>query len=317
MKARLLTLAAALALLPHSASGNDSSAQLAAGGLVLTHSDAIEMRSEDLSISRSAVVVRYTFINTSAKDVTSRVAFPLPPMGGPDFFQSDVSIPVNKANNFMGFTTRIDGKPVPMEIEQKVTVEGIDRTAWLRAHGIPLAPQTDAAGTALGKLSATQHAEAEKIGLFGSDGGPGWTLHTTYHWMQRFPAGVPVVVEHRYTPSVGGTVQTMLGEEKDPETTKRYCVEPSLLASLRRIRDGGKVVYSENWLDYVLVTGGNWKKPIGQFRLTIDKEKPGDLVSLCAQGLRKTGPTTFEMTRTNWRPEHDLSILFLVRQDIQ
>ncbi|WP_343612262.1 DUF4424 domain-containing protein [Novosphingobium sp.] len=317
MKACLLPIATALALLPQSASSNDSSAQLAAGGLVLTHSDAIEMRSEDLRISRSAVVVRYTFINTSAKDVTSRVAFPLPPMGGPDFFQSDVSIPVNKANNFLGFTTIIDGRPVPMEIEQKATTEGIDRTAWLRANGIPLAPQTDAAQAALGKLSAPKHAEAEKMGLFGSDGGPGWTLQTTYHWVQRFPAGVPVVVEHRYTPSVGSTVQTMLGEDKDPETTKRYCVEPSLLASLRRIHDGGKVVFSEDWLDYILVTGGNWKKPIGQFRLTIDKEKPKDLVSLCAEGLRKTGPTTFEMTRTNWRPEHDLSILFLVHHDIE
>jgi hypothetical protein len=182
-------------------------------------------------------------------------------MGGPDFFQSDVSIPVSKANNFLGFTTSIDGKPVPMEIEQKATTEGIDRTAWLRANGIPLAPQTDAAQAALGKLSAPKHAEAEKMGLFGSDGGPGWTLQTTYHWVQRFPAGVPVVVEHRYTPSVGSTVQTMLGEDKDPETTKRYCVEPSLLASLRRIHDGGKVVFRKTGSITFWSPGATGKSP--------------------------------------------------------
>eukprot|EP01035_Chromulina_nebulosa_P002425 gene2425-3273_t len=46
---------------------NDSTAELAAGGLVLTKTDAIEMRSEDLFISAEAVRVRYVFINTSGK----------------------------------------------------------------------------------------------------------------------------------------------------------------------------------------------------------------------------------------------------------
>ncbi|WP_169805647.1 DUF4424 domain-containing protein [Novosphingobium rosa] len=316
MKAHPLLIAASLlAGLPGIAFANDTSAQLAAGGLVLTRSDAIEMRSEDLRISRSEVVVRYTFLNTSGKDVTSRVAFPLPPIGGPDFFQSDVSIPISDSDNFLGFTTKIDGKPVAMEMEQKAVAGGVDRTAWLRAHGIPLTPQSDGATAALGKLSQAKLAEAGRLKLIASDDGPGWELHTTYHWVQRFPAGVPVVVEHRYKPSVGGTTGTMLGQEKDPETEKRYCVEPSLLAGLRRSVKTGHVVYTENWIDYVLVTGGNWKAPIGQFKLTVDKEQPGDLVSFCADGVRKVSPTRFEVTHTNWRPTRDLSILFLVRNE--
>jgi hypothetical protein len=312
---KLLIATALLAALPAAASANDTSAQLAAGGLVLTRSDAIEMRSEDLRISRSEVVVRYTFLNTSGKDVTSRVAFPLPAIGGPDFFQSDVSIPVSEANNFLGFTTKVDGRPVAMEMEQKAFAGAVDRTAWLRAHGIALAPQTDAATGALANLPKAQHAEAERLQLVGSDGGPGWELRTTYHWVQHFPAGVPVVVEHRYKPSVGGTAGTLLGEEKDPETEKRYCVEPSLLAGLRRSQKTGRFGYTENWIDYILVTGGNWKAPIGQFKLTVDKEQPGDLVSFCAEGVRKISPTCFEVTHTNWRPQRNLSILFLTRHD--
>ncbi|WP_206238538.1 DUF4424 domain-containing protein [Novosphingobium terrae] len=316
MKAHALLIAATLlAGLPGVASANDSSAQLAAGGLVLTRSDAIEMRSEDLRISRSEVVVRYTFLNTSGKDVTSRVAFPLPPIGGPYFFESDVSIPVSDSDNFLGFTTRVDGKPVTMEMEQKAMTGTVDRTAWLRSNGIPLTPESEVAGGALDRLSAARHAEAVRLKLIEENGDPSWSLHTTYHWVQRFPAGVPVVVEHRYKPSVGGTVMTMLGEEKDPETEKRYCVEPSLLAGLRRTAKAGRVVYSENWLDYILVTGGNWKAPIGQFKLTVDKEQPGDLVSFCGDGVRKISPTRFEVTHTNWRPTQNLSILFLVRNE--
>ena len=61
----------------------------------------------------------------------------------------------------------------------------------------------------------------------------------------------------------------------------------------------------------MLVTGGNWKKPIGDFRLVVDKGDPKTLVSFCGDGVKKTGPTRFEMRKTNWRPERDLSILFL------
>src|SRR4051812_9130632 len=134
----LLAALACLAAAP--ALANDTTAELAAGGLVLTKSDSIEMRSEDLFISQEAVRVRYVFANTSAKDVTVRVAFPMPDIGGPGFFQSDVAIPINTPANILGFTTKVDGKPVAAQGEQKaIASDGVDRTAWLVANHVPLA----------------------------------------------------------------------------------------------------------------------------------------------------------------------------------
>jgi len=306
-------LAALSSCLSGMAIANDSSAQLAAGGLVLTRSDTIEMQTEDLEISRSAVKVRYTFLNTSGKDVVSRVAFPLPPVGGREMFEMDVSIPVDSPDNFLGFTTRVDGRPVAMDMEQKAMVGTADHAAWLHAHGIPLAPHLGPAQEALERLTPADNAEAQRLGLIDEDGYPAWKLETTYHWLQRFPAGVPVVVEHRYQPSVGGTVATLLGREPEAETVRAYCVDAALLTAMNRAaaRD---IHYSEGWIDYILVTGGNWKKPIGKFRLVVDKERPQDFVSFCGDGVRKIAPTRFEMTKTNWRPEKDLSILFLERR---
>ncbi len=311
-----IAILAAMALascLSEAALANDSSAQLAAGGLVLTKSDSIEMQTEDLEISRSAVKVRYTFVNTAKQDVVSRVAFPLPPVGGRAFFEMDIAIPLDSPDNFLGFETRVDGKPVKMEIEQKAMLGTADRTAWLRANAIPLAPHLGPAQEAMDRLAPARRAEAERLGLLDEDGYPAWSLETTYHWLQRFPAGVPLVVEHRYRPSVGGTVATMLGSDADPETVRTYCVDAALLSALRRA-EAKNVVYSEGWLDYILVTGGNWKKPIGRFRLVVDKERPEDFVSFCAEGLRKIGPTRFEMTKSDWRPDRNLSILFLERR---
>jgi len=318
--ALLASLVALLAAAP--ALANDSTAELAAGGLVLTKSDTIVMRSEDLYISEQAVRVRYVFANTSAKDVTVRVAFPMPDIGGPGFFQSDVAIPVDDPANILGFATKVDGKPVKAQVEQKAMVGGVDRTAWLLANHIPLAVHQDAATQAMDALPQARRDEAVKLGLYDPEGeGPLWVLKTTYHWLQTFPAGRPITVEHAYTPSVGATVATSIGTAYGAETVAKYCVDKALVGAVRQAARKGHAdegsAFIEKWIGYVLVTGGNWKAPIGDFRLVVDKGSPRNLVSFCATGVKKIGPTQFEIRRTNWRPDKDLAILLLVPREAQ
>src|ERR1700754_4711766 len=57
---------------------NDSTAELATGGLVLTKTADIEMRSEDLFISPEEIRVTYHFFNRAPDDRTVTVAFPMP-----------------------------------------------------------------------------------------------------------------------------------------------------------------------------------------------------------------------------------------------
>ena len=64
---------------------------------------------------------------------------------------------------------------------------------------------------------------------------------------------------------------------------------------------------------YVLTTGSNWRAPIGDFRLVVDKGRVENLVSFCGSGLRRISPTQFEMRRRNWRPDRDLAILIVQR----
>ncbi len=309
--AGLLLAAAAPAL------ANDTTAQLAAGGLELTRTDAIEMRSEDLFISRKAVRVRYVFANTSGRDVTVRVAFPMPVLEGEVLNYQDVSVPQPDSDNFLGFATEVDGKRVQAELEQRAFAGGREQTAWLRAHHVPIAPHLAATEAAIARLTPAERAEGQRLKLLSEDDAPIWSMRATYHWMQTFPAGRPITVEHRYTPSVGGTVATGLGTPYGAETVQRYCADASLIAAVRRARQTREEPFTEQWVDYVLTTGANWKKPIGSFRLVIDKENPRDLVSFCGDGVRKLDATRFEMRKANWRPTRDLAILFLVPTDAQ
>jgi hypothetical protein len=59
----------------------------------------------------------------------------------------------------------------------------------------------------------------------------------------------------------------------------------------------------------VLRTANSWAGPIGKFRLTLDKGAAENVISLCADGLKKTGPTTFVMEKANFTPTSDLEIL--------
>src|SRR5690606_19005242 len=98
---------------------NDSTAELAAGGLVYVLNENIEMQSEDLAISMEEVRVRYTFENHADHDITTLVAFPMPDIQGSIDFM--VSIPVDDPVNFLGFKTQVDGKPVEPMVQQRAS----------------------------------------------------------------------------------------------------------------------------------------------------------------------------------------------------
>lgn len=331
-KPRLLLAALAIAAVALPALANDSSAELAAGGLVLTKDANIEMRSEDLYISPKAVRVTYRFRNTSAAPVTTLVAFPMPDIDieGVDDI---ISIPTEDPENILGFSTKVDGKKVAAKVEQRAISlkDGSDQTALLKSLGVPLAPHLEKTREAVDHLPPAAQKKLIDLDLAvvdEFDAGKGWEKHvaprwklkTTYYWSQTFPAGRDVVVEHRYTPSVGATAGTSVGTEYfDAEEraryVSRYCIDAGFLKAATKAVGADEHVspYFEKRIDYILKTGGNWKKPIGSFRMVIDKEHASSLVSFCATGVKKIGPTQFEVRKTNWRPDRDLSILLLVR----
>ena len=331
MKARLAAATALALIWVQSAGANDSTAGLAAGGLVLTKSADIEMQSEDLSISDKQVKVRYSFLNTSSKDLTVTVAFPLPDIDA-NGYDDNMDVPVDSATNFLGFVTLVDGQPVKMQVEQKALVDGVDRTAVLLKYHVPLAPEIEATGNAVNALPAAAQAELTKDGLISLDSfddGTGhgvqshatahWTVKTTFYWTQTFPAGRPLTVEHSYIPSVGSFVSTNLVDANgaaDPNSAERktYCVDDDLLTTVAAgFKDRpNDLPYHDEYIDYVLVTGANWKLPIGDFRMTIDKGAAANLVSFCGTGVVKTGPTTFQVHYTNFTPKADVKVLILV-----
>jgi hypothetical protein len=323
---RIGPLAFAASLFAVPASANDSSAALAAGGLVFVTTEDVRMRAEDLIISLDEVRVRYEFENVSDHDVTTLVAFPMPDLKGDSDY--NVSIPVEDGENFLAFETTVDGKPVATKIEQRVTALGVDQTARLRALGVPLAPQIQETRAALDRLPEAEWGTLIGLGMADTeeyDAGKGWERHlaprwllsTTFYWEQTFPAGKNTIVEHRYKPGVGQTAGVsfsdpgMREEEWFKSYLTRYCIDDDFLAAFDRVEQQKPNTYFENRIDYILHTAANWAGSIQNFRLVIDKGGPENLVSFCGEDVKKIGPSTFEMVKTDFYPEGDLAILIL------
>ena len=313
------------------ATANDTTAELKTGGLVFVQTDAISMVEEKLYISPSEVRVDYRFRNNTDTDVEALVAFPVPDI---ESGYEMVALDPNAGDNFLGFETSQDGRPIAAELQQQATVHEVDLSAELKAEDIPLMPGAEATAVALSGLDAQAIERFKGLGLIGveqwDDGSgmkdhivPLWTLKSVYWWKTIYPANSEVSVSHRYATSVGGTVDvTYLDENGEPrgerftEYQKRYCIDDAMVRIAQKTRkaqmETGTQLYVENWISYILMTGNNWAGPIGSFTLTVDKGDTRNVVSFCGAGVTKTGPPTFEMKKTDFYPDRDLDILLLV-----
>jgi hypothetical protein len=327
MKHLLLATAACAALaLCAPARADDSSAMLGAGGIVLTKSADIRMATEDLYISPKAVRVRYTFTNDSGKDIDTIVAFPLPDVDNYELAESPIGTTSGGTPNFVGFKLTVDGKPVTATPEERAVYKGQDVTAQVVAAGAPVDVVIGGGYDRLQKLSAAHHEALVKAGLLEGAGGEDpvhakWTAQTKFWWKMHFPAGKTVTVEHSYTPVTG---QAFFGDFDFSDKAQnaynaRFCIDAptraaitARLAALKKKTGGESGLLNAYSTDFVIVTANNWKGPIGKFHLTVDKLKADNILSLCwGADLRKTGPTTFEATRTDFAPKQDIQILVL------
>jgi hypothetical protein len=338
------TLCAALcfALLAAPVAANDGFGGFSATGLTFGQTDAVAMEEEDLFIGIDRIAVDYVFRNTTSADVTGEVIFPLPPVHVGFVIESQWNLPEDPdRENLVNFTAMVDGQPVTVSIDRIAVIEpeltewlpsaeqydtpGRDVTADLARLGLPLSLNGEKVMAALKALTLEQKVEAETLGLaqffdIGTDSEfayPNWSVIVRYHWTQTFPAGQALKVSHSYeNRSPGG----IFGWAHPPEeymqpVAELYCIDEGTSRGLAKALaqpplDGEVYSMGLSWnIAYVLRTANSWAGPIGRFKLTIDKGDPGNIVSLCAEGIRKTGPTTFVMEKTDYVPDRDLHIL--------
>ena len=323
------------------AHANDGFGGIAATGLHFAQTDAIAMETEDLFISPDRIRVTYTFRNLTDRDVTGEVIFPLPPISLQALMTSDFNIHEGDRENLVNFTATVNGQPVPVTIDRIAVIEppwdetrplsaqydtpGTDVTAAIRAANLPMTIDIKSLTDALFVKTPAERAKLTAAGLAEYyDGDPAqgmpaevwplWSIVLRHHWTQTFPAGQTLTISHEYENRPPGGLffwQHPPTEDWSTEFATRYCIDDSTsrgIAKRLAPSDGMGTAY---YLSYVLRTANSWAGPIGDFRLTLDKGAAENIISLCADGVEKTGPTTFEIRKTDFTPDRDLEILIV------
>jgi hypothetical protein len=324
---RSALLAGACLLFASQTLADDSSAALGAGGVVLTQATDIRMAKEDLYVSPDKVRIHFEFANDSGHDISTVVAFPLPDIDASRFYVEPLGEMTADPVNFVGFTIMADGKRVTPQVEQRAFYKGHDVTATLNALHVPVNVISQTNIQNFGSLSPAQVKGLEKAGLAEHSSGekrPTWLIRTKFFWTQKFPAGKTVVLEHSYKPVTGGTFYVSedlkggTSDSYDRRWNKNYCIDSATLKTIAaRIgpnAPGGNAngTLEAQTTDYILMSGNNWKGPIGHFHLTLDKLKPANILSLCWDGnLKKSGATTFDFNADNYAPTRDIHMLVL------
>lgn len=318
---------------------DDSAAAIAVGGLVPRRETRIVMAKEVLKISPKKVVVDYDFRNDSDEDVTTEVAFPIPPyVDGPNERSASLE-------SFSDFKLLINGVPTHYSIEAKAFLKKKDVTRILEADhiDIPSFGHNDwkKGILDLNRLSKSEQSRLVHLGLFDLDAPmANWTVHLQYHWTQVFPTHATVHIRHEYSPVEGFQMlprdafrqilhqpnsSKIVASEKasaeDQNALNAFCAETDLLRTVERSIEaqGPDDSYAHvHWVDFVLTSANTWKRPIEDFTLIVERGamlsgEVKTLVSFCTperSPVQKVDTDHFQVHLTNFIPKSELHIGF-------
>ena len=194
------------------------------------------------------------------------IAFPMPRISMSTAGE-DIVIPNENSDNFLDFSTSVNGRPISARTELRAYQNNHEITSILRAARVPLTPNRQKTQSALDRLPKFKLRELLRDNLVDA-AGPRWSLATTYYFSLVFPAGKETRVEHQYRPSVGSSNVTSLGDPNlkskswIKEKMAKYCIDDATLKVIASAKKPPHMDYgspfTEDRISYILRTGANW-----------------------------------------------------------
>ena len=289
---------------------NDVGRVIATGGLIFVQDPAIAVDQQDVAIAIGEIKVTYVLRNTTAGERTILAAFPLPELDSAAGSEQPIRLSAPQTANFVSAAVTVDGTPVQPEFERRALALGLDVTALLAAHQVPLQPFDPATSAYIKRMPRATRLDFLQRGIVRQEDDrtePNWALRTTAFWRQAFPPRkqVSIVLSYR---SITATApyQPSLLEAVRPT----HCLDAAAEAAITRklAAKGNTVAFT--WSSFVPGSASSLIGPIRNFRLRLEKPSFDSVVVTCRSGFRPLGPTTFEWAAQNYQ-EEDLHVLFI------
>lgn len=301
---------------------NDTSGTvLPTGGVVFEKQDGIKMKTEALYIRPGQIEVNYLFENTTGKDITTQVFFPLPQMPAVEIF------PQGALAHDYEFKLWVNNKPVKYEKNWTIlsgetditalvpvlfyTEEEIISEAELDRRVEMLQPKErqpfiDKNILKYGWILDPARGEVQAWEMTDA-----WQKQLSYSWQQTFPAGKTVSVRHTYVPTAMTTnVGTPFSKCID-KNSKKY--QDFVFIPKNERTYSWQHLDAQDYVEYILTTANNWQGPIENFNLLV--ESPLKSVG-CFDGEAFYGGPYVAVNRQKYTPEWDISVDFIAKGSI-
>jgi Domain of unknown function (DUF4424) len=284
--------------------------EIAVGGLIFSGNLNLTIDQQDLTIAAEAIQVNYSIRNADSSDHTITIAFPFADVDvgmSPDL---QAGITVGNPANFMDIVIDVDGRRPAYAVEQRAIAVGLDVTRALVDAQLPLFPLAADLSERLADLDPAVRNDLVVRGILKIDDdvvSPAWTLKTTAHWRQPFPAGETLALSLSYKPITGrnafssGALQPL---------KKGVCIDAGAEQSIMQLASQGTPLTMVS-VGYAPHSAAEALGAVGRFRLTVDQSDAKSIVATCRQGLRKTGPTTSDWAAANYAIDEEFRFLFV------
>lgn len=295
---------------------------LAAPMLAVTRPPEVQLRLLELTITPTELRGRQVFRNTASRDIGAIVAFTAPDLDAASPGFGYLAIPRPEELNFMDISASVGGRPVSLQVEARAYGAGLDRTPLLEDLGVPLAPASEAAWRALGRLTPAAVADlfgaglidVEQIGAV-REPRPRWLLRTTWHWPQLFPAGEEVTLEWRRQLSVGAATPAVASLRSPAAVSRQqeYCATVATAAASAIAAGNGP---GNDWLheqtaNVHVSTGPAFAGPADMVDIRIEAGDRGLALASCFPGLTQEKPGVWRARRQNVVMDEPLKLMWL------
>ena len=318
-----------VSIFPLSASANDTTGYvLPTGGVVFKKQNGIKMQVEALRIRPKQIEVNYLFENTTDKDITTQVFFPLPPISAVLDYYRDYSDATHQFN----FKLWINGKETDYQThfslkQGEKNVPDIALQLWQTPEEamdenvfherVSKMSEQDRQLLVDGKYLKWDWLFKKNPKTKEWEESEGWTITSSkellwkkqisYSWEQTFPAHKTVTIRHTYFPSFKTTNTGRPFSQCINYESQEY---QNFIFVPENERDDpwDDRLAARDYLEYIITTANNWQGPIENFNLLV--ESPFKSVG-CFDGQPFYGERYYAINRSNYTPQGDLSVDFL------
>jgi Domain of unknown function (DUF4424) len=318
----------------------------ALGGLQFQKESRISMAKENLTIAadweegpsfESTITADYEFLNQTNRDVTIRMAFPVPDeVCGAANSPYDIFAEDGGGRPRTPFHVWAEGQEITYATEARAfrssgyipitpSDGGKEYTKILEQLGVT--PQDCRSNP---NLPESAKRKLTELGLLDRETGhENWTLRLKYYWMQKFPGKKITHIKITY-PAMVGYSDVYLSKGWDRRVVQATdslwnselrdtCGGPELARSVRAEMSGPDSYITVAWVNFILVTANYWNGPIQDFTLTLQVPDDGDPspffgrthVKFCWDGpVRRADAQHIIATAHEFSPKRNLHIGF-------